>query len=74
MKFTVGVSWIYNFLESHELQLGVRSSQVSMRVFFKHISYIIPYVLPKVDDLKNRLKYRYVFSKANELKNCLIHG
>ena len=34
MKFTVWVRLdIYIFLENHELQLGVRSSQVSMRVF-----------------------------------------
>ena len=29
---------------------------------------MIPYVLPKVNDLKNRLKYGYVFPKANEFK------
>ena len=42
-----------------------------MRVFFKQISYIIPFVLPKVNDIKNRLKYGYVFPKANELKTDL---
>ena len=26
-------AWIYILLENHELQLGIRSSQVSMRVF-----------------------------------------
>ena len=30
---TVEFVWIYIFLESHELQLGIRSSQVNMRVF-----------------------------------------
>ena len=30
---------------------------------------MISSVLTKVNDLKNRLKYGYVFSKANELKN-----
>ena len=34
---------------------------------------MIPFVLPKVNDLKNRLKYEYVFPKANELNNRLIH-
>ena len=33
MKFTVGVRLDIYFLENHELQLGLRSSQVSMRVF-----------------------------------------
>jgi hypothetical protein len=33
MKFTVGVRLDIIFLEKHELQLGIRSSQVSMRVF-----------------------------------------
>ena len=34
MKFTVeDRMYIYIFLENHELQLGVRSSQVSIRVF-----------------------------------------
>ncbi len=75
MKFTVRVCLdIYIFLENHELQLGVRSSQVSMQVFLKQISYMISSVLPKVNDLKNRLNYGYIFSKANELKNRLIHG
>lgn len=32
---------------------------------------MIPYVLPKVNDLNNRLKYGYVFPKTNELKNLL---
>jgi hypothetical protein len=54
MKFTVGVHFdIYIFLENHELQLGVRLSQVSMRVFFEQISSMIPSVLPKVNDLNN---------------------
>ena len=35
---------------------------------------MIPPVLPKVNDVKNRLKYGYVFPKANEPKNRLIHG
>ena len=30
---------------------------------------MIPSVLPKVNDIKNRLKYGYVFPKAKELKN-----
>jgi hypothetical protein len=74
MKFTVGVRLDIFFLENHELQLGVLSSHISMRVFFKQISYMIPFVLPKVNNLKNRLKYGYVFPKASELKNRLIHG
>ena len=35
------------------------------------ISYMIPSVLPKMNDLRNRLKYGYVFPKAIELKNRL---
>ncbi len=35
---------------------------------------MIPSILPKVNGLKNRLKYEYVFLKEIELKNQLIHG
>ena len=68
MKFTIKFAWIYILLENHELQLGIRSSQVSMRVF-KEISCTIPFVFPKANKLKSRLKNGFVFPKVNELKN-----
>ena len=61
---------VYN----HELQLEVWSFQVSIWVFLKQNSYMIPSVLPKMNNRKNRIKYGYVFPKANELKNWFIHG
>ena len=55
-------------LENHEFQLEVRSSQVSMRIIFKEIAYMIFYVFTKANEFKIQLKYVAVFSKVNKLK------
>ena len=72
VKFTVGIRLDIFFFENHKLQLGVYiSSQVSMRVFFKEVSYTSPFIFPKANNLKIQLKHGSVFLKSNELKNQL---